>query len=247
MDRVTETLLEALETALAAGEERRLHRSGKLDGLFPGRGGTVGEAAAQALRDGLLEVVRTETKGKTVCEWVRLTPRGVDFLHEHKSPVRALQELRRALRGSREAVPAWLEEMRTSLRALGDRLEEDARRWHERLEGLERRVEEALRRLESAAPLPPDVAREHPWSVDAVNYLDRRRDAGGAGNCPLPELYAALARAHAGLSVSAFHEGLRRLHERHVLRLEAAAGLADLPQPEYALLDGGGVFYTATR
>ena len=72
----------------------RLYKSGKLEGLFPGRAGANGDAAALALRDSLLEVVRTETKGKTTIEWVRLTPQGVEFLHEHQSPIRALNELR---------------------------------------------------------------------------------------------------------------------------------------------------------
>jgi hypothetical protein len=49
------------------------------------------------------------------------------------------------------------------------------------------------------------------------------------------------------LAVADFHDGLRRLHERRSLRLQAAAGPAELPQPEYALLDGGAVLYYAAR
>src|SRR5437764_5190214 len=96
-DKVTETLLDALRQALGGpGEQRRL-RSGTLAGLFTGRTGVYAEAATRALRDGVLEVVRTETKGKTQVEWVRLTPRGIEFLHDQESPVRALEELRDAL------------------------------------------------------------------------------------------------------------------------------------------------------
>jgi hypothetical protein len=252
-DRDREVLLEALRQALAgdAGPrdgEQRLYRAGKLAGLFRGRAGSNARAAAQALRDGLLEVVRTEVRGKSAVEWVRLTPRGVDFLHEHESPVRALQELRSALRSNRQAVPAWLEEMGNGLRGLEERLRADARTWLRRLEALERRVEEALRRLEAAAPLlPPDVAEAHPWALDALNYLDRRRSGGAPGGCPLPELFAAVVRQHPGLSVSAFHEGLRRLHERRALHLEPDASPAGLPQPEFALLERGAVLYHASR
>src|SRR3954466_9682026 len=133
-DRISEALLHALRQALAgdAGPrdgEQRLYRAGKLAGLFPGRAGSNGKAAAQALREGLLEVVRTETRGKTCIEWVRLTPQGVDFLHEHESPLRALEELRAVLKSNREAVPVWLESMRQELRQLSDRLEETARGW----------------------------------------------------------------------------------------------------------------------
>src|SRR5262249_26176744 len=83
MDKVTPILIEALRQAAAEAGEQRLYKSGKLSGLFPGRAGANAEAAAQALRDGLLEVVRTETKGKTTIEWVRVTPKGVEFLHNH--------------------------------------------------------------------------------------------------------------------------------------------------------------------
>ena len=68
MDRSSQILVEALQQALAQGDDQRLYKSGKLDGLFPGRTGKAGDAAALALRDGLLEVVRTEVKGRTTIE-----------------------------------------------------------------------------------------------------------------------------------------------------------------------------------
>jgi hypothetical protein len=248
MDRVTEALIAALKRALAEGTEQRLYKSGKLDGLFAGRGGAAGEAAGRALLDGLLEVARTETRGKTVIDWVRLTPAGVDFLHDRESPAAALHELRETLRLNQQAVPAWLAEVRATLQALDDRLAADAGKWLQRLDAMERRVGEALHRLEQSLPLlPPDVAAAVPWAIDAVNYLDRRQNGGATGECPLPELFAAVSRQHPQLSVNGFHEGLRRLHDRRVLRLRPAAGLAELPQPEFALLDGGTVLYYATR
>jgi hypothetical protein len=247
MDRVTQTVVEALKQALAEPSEQRLYRSGKLAGLFPGRTGANGEAAARALRDGLLEVTRSETKGKTAIEWVRLTPRGVEFLHEHESPVRALADLREVLRVNQAAIPVWLEGMQGGLQVLAERLAVDAAGWLQRLEALARRVEEALRRIEEAVPpLPQDVQADHPWAVDALNYLDRRRNGGANGDCPLPELFGALVRQHEGLSVSRFHDGLRRLHDRHALKLRP--GIADeLPQPEFALFENGSVLYFAAR
>src|SRR5262249_51847032 len=163
----------ALRQALAAGGEQRLVKRGKLDGLFPSRAGASGEAAALALRQGLLEVVRTETRGKFACDWVRLTPRGVEFLHEHESPLRALQDLRDVRRAAAGAVPPWLAEMRRDLRQLADRLEENARRWQARLEALGRRVEETLGRLEKLRPaLPEDLRASVPWAPAALDYLD---------------------------------------------------------------------------
>jgi hypothetical protein len=247
MDRIRETVVAALKQALAGPAENRLFKSGKLEGLFPGRGGVAGEAAAQALRDGLLEVVRSETRGKTTIEWVRLSPAGVDFLHQSESPVRALEDLRTVLRLNQQAVPVWLEEMRAGLRALDERLAADAQGWQQRLEALTRRVDETLRRIEQMTPpLPADVARDFPWAVEAINYLDRRKGGGPCGDCPLPELFAALCRRHPDLTLGVFHDGLRCLQEGHALRLLPADG-AGMAQPEFALLDGEAVLYRAAR
>jgi hypothetical protein len=95
--------------------------------------------------------------------------------------------------------------------------------------------------------LPLEVVEGVPWGIDALNYLDRRRHGGAPNDCPLPELFTALVYLHPGLSVTAFHEGLKRLHERRALRLTPANGTGDLPQPEYALFDGGKVLYYAVR
>ncbi len=81
MDKVQDSLLSALKLGVAQPGEQRLYKSGKLAGLFPTRLGIHGEAAAAGLRDGLIEIVRTETKGKASIEWVRVTPRGIEHLH----------------------------------------------------------------------------------------------------------------------------------------------------------------------
>jgi hypothetical protein len=248
MERVTETLLAALKQALAAGVEQRLYRSGKLDGLFPGRTGSAAEAAALALREELLERTRIEIKGKTEISWVRLTPRGVEWLHQHESPVVALHELRAALRAGSDHAPRWITEMQATLEALAERLTAEAQKQQQRLDALTRRVEVTLRRLEDAAPpLPRDVLEAHPWAIDAVNYLDRRRNGGATSDCPLPELYEAVRKDPGGPGLGAFHEGLRRLYERKAVTLRPAASLAELPQPEFALFDKGTVLYYATR
>jgi hypothetical protein len=248
-DKIQDAQVQALKQALRDPAEQRLFRSGKLAGLFPGRGGTNAEAAAQALREGLLEVVRTETKGKTVVEWVRLTRRGVDFVHEHESPVRALEELRAALHTAREALPAWQAEVHQAVQALADRLGEETERCRTRLDALGRQVEEALARLHDEQPPVPDgVASAVPWAADALAFLERRRTGGAPEECPLPDLFAALHEQHGDLSVSAFHDGLRRLHEGRAVRLlPFTAPAAELPQPEFALFDRASVLYYVAR
>lgn len=244
-DRSHELLIAALARALAQPGEHRLYKAGKLDGLFPGRAGSSGDAAVRAVGEGLLERARVEVKGRTEIEWVRITPAGVEHLHRHRSPVQALHDLRDVLRANRQAVPLWLEEMRGAMREMEARLTADAAAWVERLAGIERQAAEALRRLEAAAPLlPEEVARQWPWAIDALNYLDRRRAGGAEDDCPLPELFAAVAAHHPGLSVEAFQDGMRQLNRRRAVLLRPAD---EMDRPEFALLDGDCVYYLARR
>jgi hypothetical protein len=247
-DRVTEHLVETLAQAVAVPGEHRLFRSGKLDGLFPGRTGHAAEAASRAMREGLLQRVRLETKGKTEIEWVAVTPAGVEFLHRQQSPVEALLSLRAVLLANQEAIPLWLEDMRSTLRQLEAKLTADADAAQRRLAALEQRVGGTLQRLEAASPLvPPDVLQSTPWAVDALNYLDRRRNAGASHDCPLPELFSAVVTNRPALGLSEFHEGLRRLHRRRALRLRPAETPDEITRPEFALLEEASVCYYAVR
>jgi hypothetical protein len=247
-DKLTDVLLDALKRAIGTGEQR-LFRAGKLDGLFASRSGVNGDAAAQALRDELLEPVRTETKGKATVEWVRLSPRGMEFLHDHESPVIALHELRDFLRQNQEGLPAWLSALRQRLQELDTCVTDEVRQLSQRLGGLQQRVEDTLRRLEDAAPtLPAGVTGAVPWAKDATTYLDHRKIAGANGPCPLPELFTAVQQQHETLTIREFHEGLRLLRQRRALQLAAFRDSTDqLPQPEFALLDGAELLYFAGR
>jgi hypothetical protein len=247
-DRVTEIILDALKRGIMQPGEHRLYRSGKLDGLFPGRSGVNAEAAAHAICEGLLEIVRNENKGKTVIEWVRATPKAVEYLHQRESPLRALEELRDELRAAKESVPAWQSQMRRDLSGLTERLAEDSAKMLQRLDALALRVEEALQRLDLIGPnLPEAITRNIPWAQEAVGYLAKRREGGAPGPCPLPELFGVLAGRQGDFSVAVFHDGLRRLHERRLLNLLPPIATADeMAQPEYALFDGGSVFYYVT-
>ncbi len=247
MDKVQQILIESLRQAAGEPAEQRLYRSGKLPGIFPGRTGASHEAATQALREQLVEVVRTETKGKTTVEWARVTPKGVEFLHSHESPVRALDELRAALQATREGVPAWVAEIRARLEALAGRLTEEVQAVMRRLDVLSQRVAEALQRAGHGTGLPEQAVASLPWGPDAVGYLERRKAGGVQNDCPMPELFAALKEKHPELLVKDFHAGLRRLHDRGAVRLVPFADNGALPEPEYALLDGAAVYYHVAR
>ena len=210
--------------------------------------GANADAAARALRDGLLEVIRTETKGKTTTEWVRVTPRGIEFVHQHESPIQALRDLRAVLQTAQDGIPVVFSELRKDLQTLGDRLTEQAQQITHQIEALSQRVLEALERAESGTPRPPgDIASVVPWGPQALEYLDKRKATGVNGNCALPELYAALRERQPELTIADFHAGLRRLHGRDVLRLLPFENTEVLPEPEFALLDGAATFYHVVR
>ena len=105
-----DALLKALKTAIAVPGEHRLFRSGKLAGLFTSRVGVPAEAALVAVREGRLEVARTETRGKIVTEWVRATPKAVTFVHDHDSPKSVLRELKQVLDATKAGMPVWMAE-----------------------------------------------------------------------------------------------------------------------------------------
>jgi hypothetical protein len=95
--------------------------------------------------------------------------------------------------------------------------------------------------------LPDDVAGAVPWAADALDYLERRKSGGTAAPCPLPELFAALAGRNGDFPITAFHEGLRRLHERRVVSLlPCTADGGEMAQPEFAVLVNGSVLYYVT-
>lgn len=245
MDKVKQVLLEALRQG-ADGGEQRLYRSGKLSGLFSGRTSLNAEIAAQAMRDGLIELVRTETRGKTVLEWVKVTGKGIEHLVQTESPLKALEDLHAVLRQTQEGLPAWYADLQEKVNHWNGRLLEEFQGMSRRLEWLGQQVIEALKRAERMGPaLPEGAAGTLPWSNEAVTYLGQRREAGVGENCPLPELFNVVHKKEPELTVRDFHSGLRRLHDRGVIRLLPHEGAEGPPEPEYALLDGAAVYYYA--
>ncbi len=244
-----DALLDALRLAVATPGEHRLYRSGKLAGLFGPRTGATADAALTALADGYLETVRTQPLGKWLVEWVRVTPKGVEYVHGHDSPQAVLRELRHALGQTRAGVPVWMADARYSLDAVAARFDRHSAALLDRLDELTRRVESALRRVDlDAAPRPDPTAGRVPWASDALTYLDRRTRAGAGGACPLGELFHALT-LHTELTVGAYHAGLLRLHEARALTLSQSSGLAGdaATDAEYALPHGRELFAFARR
>ncbi len=232
-------LLDALKAALADSREHRLFQSGKLPGLFRSRYGPPAEAALFAIKEGLFETTRTEAKGRLIVEWVRATPKGVGFVHDHDSPKAVLSDLKQLIGDTRGGIPVWMADVRTEIARLTTQFEERTRELSARLDELGRRVEAALRRIDTAPKLSDPVARLVPWGESALEYLDRRSAAGARGPCSLGELFHAVRQSVPTLIVPEFHDGLRRLHDTRAMRLSGSDTYPGLrTDPEYAILVG---------
>ena len=244
-ERRRELLLDGLKAAIAAPGEHRLFRFGRLTGLFPSRAGLSSEAASQALRLGLLETTRTETRGKLVVEWVQATTRAVGYVHEHDSPKSVLRELKDVLQATRDGVPAWMKEAKAELADISYRFDRRASAILKRLDDVAERVESVLRRAEAKAPsVAEPVGRVVPWAVDALEYLDHREESGAAAPCPLPELFHAVRLKFPELPLPAFQDGVKRLHDLRAVRLAESDMMGE---PEHAVVADGRLMYAAAR
>jgi hypothetical protein len=244
-DRRTEVLLDAMKTAVAVPGEHRLFRAGRLPGLFPSRAGLSAAAALVAISDGLLDTIRTETRGKVVTEWVRSTPKAVTFVHDHESPKSLLRELRSVLQTVQGGIPPWMEATRNELRSISATFETQATALLKQLSELAVRVEDALRRAETHRPaVASSVGLVVPWAIEALEYLDRRKETGVLGECSLPELFHALRVRSPELSLADFHDGLKRLHDVRAVRLISGDAMAE---PEYAVVVDGRLVYWVGR
>ena len=247
-DRKTNILLEALRLALTGSGEHRLYKSGKLDGLFPNRHGLGGDSAAESIRDGYLESVRTEVKGKISIEWVRLTPRGVEFIYQHDSPRAVLDEMRSLMHDARSGVPRWLNGVLGELQSLSKTFGDEMQRYLHRLDILTQRVQEALRRVDAEVPaLTEPMLAIVPWGLEALSYLDHRKLGGKADACPLPELFAAVRAKFPHLALPDFQKGLKRLADNRAIKLLPFEAKGHMPEPEYAIIDGAHMLYFASR
>ena len=213
--------------------------------MFPSRAGISSEAALLAVRDGLLEVVRTETRGKIVTEWVKATPKAVSFVHDHDSPKSVLKELKELLDATRAGVPAWMSEAKQEVAALATHFQVRGAAVMARLDAIAVRVEAALRRADLYFPtLAEPVGEVVPWAVNALEYLDQRAVTGATGDCPFPELFHAVRAKFSDLTLPAFHDGLRRLNDVRAIRLSSSD---EMDEPEYAMLLGDKLMYRVWR
>src|SRR5262249_18608331 len=156
------------------------------------------QAAEHCKTEGLLRVVRTETRGKTKQEICAITDKGLAQLLAATSPKLVLESCVRAI----EARQTQFHE-----------LIECARHTQQKIEALRLVARQVLERihgepLTADRPAPSSHHDQHveEWKDAALRHLRRWQAAGSSEDCPLPALYRHLAETRPGLSVGRFHD-----------------------------------------
>lgn len=229
-DKAQQLILDGLALAVAEPEGKSLHGSKAAPGLFPTT--AAGKQAAQACKDaGYLQVVRTETRGKTTSEICALTEQGMAYLTSQVSPKHVLEQLVRAVeergRHVAQAVDA-------------------ARQCQATFESLKQHVAKTLTQVQQQPAIPG--ANGAAWKTEALAYLAKWQDKKPNEDCPLPDLFDHARQALPSLTLGQFHDGLRRLHDEGQVYLHPWTGpLYEIPDPACALLIGHAVAYYASR
>ena len=234
-DKSSQLILDALTRAIAEPNGSALHGNRKSAGLFPSTG-TARQLAQRCKEQGLLRVVRSENRGRTVQEVCAITEKGLAFVLDQTSPRQVLEGLVRALESRRGEV---------------QELVAAARQWQTGLEALQSTVSRILDRIQQTRmPLPGSlrsVNGSEEWKHRIEDYLRHWRASGAAADCPLPQIYQQARAVSPHLSIGTFHDGLRLLHQQECIYLHPWTGpLYDLPEPVYALLAGHEIVYYAS-
>jgi hypothetical protein len=243
-DKSQQLVLTALSRAAAAAGTP-LHGGKAAPGLFPAT--AAGKQAAQRCREeGYLHPLGQA--GARAAERWAITDKGLAYLLAQVSPRPVLEDLVRSL----EARQGQVEE----LLALARRAQAD----------LETMKAAAAKVLAHVSGAEPTAGYSHNLNAlyqsfrggangerDALpravlGELSRWAPAGAPEDCPLPELYRRLQAQSPGLTLGAFHDALRQLHDGGQAHLHPWTGpLYDIPEPAYALLVGHVVAYYASK
>jgi hypothetical protein len=261
-DKSTRMILAALSRAAAAPEGAPLFAARGGPGLFPaapaGR-----QAALRCKEEGWLRVLSAENdvsapppstaddtavlvrkKPKTTTEICLLTDKGLAWLLSQTSPREVLEDFIRALE-SRQAQAVDLLASVRRMQAGFDALKAGAETVLERMS----RPNDGPAATESVLERFQRFHKGHTADAGTI-LLARLREwqaSGASEDCPLPELFQRLRNGAPDLTIGAFHDELRRLHDAGLVYLHPWTGpLHALPEPPFALLVGHEIAYYAS-
>jgi hypothetical protein len=263
-DKSSQIVFAALSQAAAHAVGLPLHGGKAHPGLFPAT--ALGKQAAQRCRDeGYLQPLAdtfpadvSPPQKKPGQEPWGLTEKGLAYLLHQVSPRHVLEDFVRALE-TRQAPLAELLATARAMQATVEALKANAEQVLQRFAGpdngspatgsLNALFAQFLNETKQTAPAEPAPATDPPPACgDLLAPLARwQTTSGAAEDCPLPELFRQGKAAAPGLTIGAFHDELRRLHEIGKIYLHPWTGpLCDLPEPPYALLVGHEIAYYAS-
>jgi hypothetical protein len=238
-DKSTQLVLEALTRAVADPAGLPLYGNKKTPGLFPSS--AAARQAAQRCKDeGLVRVVDTQARGKTVQEICAITEKGLAYLLSQVNPRQVLEDLVRAVEGRQAQVGELIALARQTQTSF------------ETLRSLAEHVLQQVQQKREAMPLPCDKAMTSgngtpDWTATALAELSRWQSSAVSEDYALPALYKAISKSAPHLTIGQFHDGLRRLHDQGQIYLHPWTGpLYEIPEPAYALLLGHAVVYYAS-
>lgn len=218
-DRPSQLVLAALTRAAADPPGAPLFASKGAPGLFPTT--VAGKLAAQrALDEGYLA-----EEGPGHC---KITPGGLDFLLDQSSPRQVLEDFVRVLEARHEQAQQLL--------ATAQKM----------LAGIESLASTLLPVLDRATGgLNASCRQFHGPDAALIEILSRW---AGPDDCPLPELFRRACERGPHLTLGAFHDALRRLHQQGRIYLHPWTGPKyQMPEPACALLVGHDVAYYASN
>ena len=252
-DKASRLIRDALSRAAVEPEGCALLASKSEPGLFPST--SLAKSAAERCKaQGLLQIVRTENKGKAAREICVITDKGRQLLLRESSPREVLEDFVRVLESRKSEVEV---------------LNESVERMQQSLENMQAAVADVVPRLLDShssswngspangvhmngsavllAPPPPSATTATDALIAEVKAkLAEWHVAGGSEDCPLPELYRRLETA-GNTSIGQFHDCLRQLHDDRMIYLHPWTGpLYALPEPVFALLVGHEIGYYAS-
>jgi hypothetical protein len=234
-DKSSQLILDALSRAVADPGGLPLHATKKAPGLFATTA-TGKQAALRCQQDGLLSSLHVADPFKTSSGVFTITEKGLAFLLSQVSPKKVLEDLVQTLKARNAQV---------------GELVAAAKQWQLGLDALQGTVAKVLQEMQkpggTCAGPAPSANGSDLWLTDVVAFLAQRQSSGATDDCSLPDLFRRAQQLSPKLSLGAFHDGLRRLHDQERIYLHPWTGpLYDLPEPACALLVGHEIAYYAS-
>ena len=199
-------------------------------GLF-GTGASARQAAQKCKELALLQVVRSEPRGRSAQEVVVITPKGMEHLLSRSDPRLLLEDMIRTLETREKQWATLTEAVRDTQASLTLFKEMTAT---------------VLARMPKAGTQASPVTAEARAEV-ARRCLSAWHDDNPAEDCPLPRLFRQMQATEPELTIGIFHDLLRKLHGGEQIYLHPWTGpLCEMPEPSMALLVGHEVAYYAS-